>query len=109
MHPKRQWLRCTEPGDATQSCVYPEYGADAIPPIVTRALSRSSASSVGTSPKPFGWGKTIGGLARPMLCGAKKARVQIHSDYGQLQSHPNTKAHCGRGLRSPAVKASGRY
>ena len=57
--------------------------------------------------EPFGWGKTIGGLARPMLCGAKKARVQIHSDYGQLQSHPNTKAHCGRGLRSPGRQGVG--
>ena len=36
--------------------------------------------------EPFGWGKTIGGLARPMLRG-----VQVHTDDGRLRPHQAAK------------------
>jgi hypothetical protein len=43
--------------------------------------------------QPFGWGKTIGGLARPMLRGVEKL--------GRLQSDPPTKTH-----RSPSMSGN---
>jgi hypothetical protein len=43
--------------------------------------------------EPFGWGKTIGGLARPMLRGVEKL--------GRLQSDPPTKTH-----RSPSMSGN---
>jgi len=45
--------------------------------------------------EPFGWGKTIGGLARPLLRGVEKLRFKVHPDNGQLQSDPPAKAACG--------------
>ena len=38
--------------------------------------------------EPFGWAKTIGGLARPMLRGVARLRIQVHSDNGSLRPHP---------------------
>ena len=52
--------------------------------------------------EPFGWGKTIGGLARPMLRGCQKARLQVHPDDGQLQSDPPAKAHRGHSMTRPS-------
>jgi hypothetical protein len=46
--------------------------------------------------EPFGWSKTIGGLARPMLRGARRLAFKFD---GRLQSDPNTEAHRGAGLR----------
>ncbi len=51
--------------------------------------------------EPFGWGKTIGGLARPMLRGIKKARLQVHPDDGRLQSDPPAEAPRGMNTANP--------
>jgi hypothetical protein len=48
--------------------------------------------------EPFGWGKTIGGLARPMLPRCPKARLQVHSNNGRIQSHPPAKAYRGHSM-----------
>ena len=37
--------------------------------------------------EPFGWAKTIGGLARPMLRG-RTLGIQVHADDGRLRCDP---------------------
>ena len=34
--------------------------------------------------EPFGWAKTIGGLARPMLRGAQRLGIQVHADVEEI-------------------------
>ena len=41
--------------------------------------------------EPFGWGKTIGRLARPMLRGIKKLDFKVHPDDGRLRSRQTAK------------------
>ena len=48
--------------------------------------------------EPFGWGKTIGGLAGPMLRGVKKPGFKFTLHNGQLQSDPPAKAHRGHSM-----------
>ena len=51
--------------------------------------------------EPFGWGKTIGGLARPMLRAVEKLGFKFTPDDGRLQSDPPTKTH-----RSPSMSGN---
>ena len=83
------------------------------PHIAQNTTNRSSAIDVRTTrhpgyaisqqkrkrtEEPFGWGKTIGGLARPMLRGRRALTVQVHSDDGSLRPHPATKIARGGGM-----------
>jgi hypothetical protein len=47
--------------------------------------------------EPFGWAKTIGGLARPMLRGAARLRFKFTIQNGSLRPHPA--AQIARGVR----------
>jgi hypothetical protein len=64
--------------------------------LIIRKVMDESACGVGRTDtqkrklteEPFGWAKTIGGLARPMLRGVARLTVQVHFDNGSLQPHP---------------------
>ena len=68
---------------------------------------RDQSAEAQAGEEPFGWGKTIGGLARPIVARREEARLQVYANDGGLRSHQAATVYRSGGLSDfrPASKA----